>query len=253
MRHFVLSNQDELDKLSQNPNYEISEILPIGEILQVGVRPISNLTSPSMNSQVVTGAYVTGNQFQFVPFMNIYVTLHISAYARIEMDKAFRRNLSDNAHLLYTDTDSAMIKIKKDAPLDLKFGSGYREWKDELPQNALMKHYCALGPKSYAYTYEVEGSVSTAVKCKGFSLRRSKNISHFDMKSMVEARKKGKMLTQTVPQFNLRIEKKTRNIYNSFFYQTLSSDILKKCVLIPNYSATMPYGYSKSMLKKYSM
>ena len=168
------------------------------------------------------------------------------------MDKAFRRNLSENVRLLYTDTDSAMLKTKKDAPLDLKFGNGYREWKDELPRNAVMKKYCALGPKSYAYTYDVGGEEKTAVKCKGFSLKKSDALTHKDMETMVQARKEGNFSQRTIPQFNLRIDKKTRQIHNSFFFKTLSSDILKKRVVIPNNSATMPYGYTKRLALQYS-
>ena len=66
VKHFILSNQEELDKLSHNPNYEIQEILPIGEILQVAAKPTSNLSSPSLNTQVVTGAYVTGNPIRML-------------------------------------------------------------------------------------------------------------------------------------------------------------------------------------------
>ena len=114
------------------------------------------------------------------------------------MDKAFRRNLSEETRLLYTDTDSAMLEMKKDAPLDLKFGNGYREWKDELPKNACMKHYCALGPKSYAYTYDLYGSTFTSVKCKGFSLRKSNNLTHQDMSKMVQLRKSGEQSSSII-------------------------------------------------------
>lgn len=61
IKYFILQNQSELDKLSLDPDYEIVEVVPIGEILQVGAKPSSAFTSPSMNSQLVVGSYVTGN------------------------------------------------------------------------------------------------------------------------------------------------------------------------------------------------
>ena len=165
------------------------------------------------------------------------------------MDRAFRANVGRDVQILYTDTDSAMIRCKRESELQFKFGPGYREWKSELPQNAEMTSYCALGPKSYSYTYENDDGVHTTMKCKGFSLKRREDISHDEMQEMVQKRKEGEITQKTIPQFNLRIEKKSRKIFNSYFFKTLSSDILKKRVLIKGKSYTMPYGFSEEMLQ----
>lgn len=164
------------------------------------------------------------------------------------MDKAFRRNLGPDVDLLYTDTDSAMLKQKKNVSLDFNFGNGYRQWKSELPAGAEMISYCALGPKSYSYNYALNGCEHSTIKCKGFSLKKDNKISHDDMLKMVQKRKEGRVTKRTIPQFAIRIEKKSRKMYNTYFFKTLSSDILKKRVLLAKEARTLPFGYSQSML-----
>ena len=166
------------------------------------------------------------------------------------MDRAFRRNLDDRTDLLYTDTDSAILRQEKNKNLDFEFGNGYRQWKSENPDQAELKTYCALGPKSYSYSYNLNGCDYSSIKCKGFSLKNNSGISHEEMMNMVTERKTGQITSKTLPQFVIRIEKKSRKLYNSYFFKTLSSDILKKRVLVSNEPYTMPYGYTSRMLQE---
>lgn len=62
-------------------------------------------------------------------------------------------------------------------------------------------------------------------------------------------REKGEFSSTAVPQFNIRVEKNTRQLYNAFTIKKLSSDILSKRVLIENMAETLPFGYTKEMLE----
>ena len=60
LKYYILSTQDELNKLVGREDVELKEILPLGEIIQVGTQVKKTHTKPNQTSQVVVGAYVTG-------------------------------------------------------------------------------------------------------------------------------------------------------------------------------------------------
>ena len=178
------------------------------------------------------------------------VGAYVTAYARIEMDKAFQKILTKDSVLLYTDTDSVLVKLRKGKKLALPEGSSYREWKNELPKNSKIIDYYALGPKSYSYRYQVNDEVFSSIKCKGFCLKRKQDLDHNDINAMVKRRKRGEMSKKTIPQFRLNINKKSRKMNNTYFFKSLSSDILKKRSLQENSNVTMPFGFTQKLLNR---
>lgn len=106
-----------------------------------------------------------------------------------------------------------------------------------------------LGTKSYCYSYRHKGKQHQTVKCKGFSLYGNNYVTTETIKNMVLNREKGVTSTTAVPQFNIRIEKNSRKLYNAYTVKKLSSDILSKRVLIENRAETLPFGYTAEMLE----
>ena len=77
LKYYILSTQDELNSLFGREDLEITEVLPLGEIVQVGTRVKSTHTKPNQTSQVVIGSYVTGKikTFYTISFTEILAIL----------------------------------------------------------------------------------------------------------------------------------------------------------------------------------
>ena len=229
LRYYTITTQQDLDSLYNDPYNEISELINIGNILQVGIKPKLSMTTPNRNTNVIIGAYVT-------------------SYARIEMHKHLNPLLKQGIQLLYSDTDSALLKLRKNQNLTLPMGNSYGEWKDEVPTGSKITHYYALGPKSYCYRYVTpENKIKNVIKCKGFSLGNPKFMSLSDMENMVKEKLQSKETQIVIPQFQIRTEKKSRRLFNAYIVKTLSSDILRKRSLDKKSGRTFPLGFSEEL------
>lgn len=58
--HRIVSSQSELDSIFNIFEDDIVEIIPMGPVLQVGLRKKTSHVKPNMTAQVVIGSYVTG-------------------------------------------------------------------------------------------------------------------------------------------------------------------------------------------------
>jgi hypothetical protein len=116
------------------------------------------------------------------PFSNIYVAALTTAYARIALYNAMA-TLDDPKRVLYCDTDS-IIYSHEEGQNDLKTGDLLGELTDELDGGHITE-LVSPGPKNYGYTVKnADGTESTELKIKGFSLKKSSTAALLNYQSM---------------------------------------------------------------------
>ena len=85
-RKLLINNEDELERVLHDANYETFELMPISqEIVQVQVKKNKGYERIGLRTNIIIGSYVT-------------------SLARTEMFKAMMKLDKDNIKLFYTDT-----------------------------------------------------------------------------------------------------------------------------------------------------
>uniref|UniRef100_V5GNI6 DNA-directed DNA polymerase n=1 Tax=Anoplophora glabripennis TaxID=217634 RepID=V5GNI6_ANOGL len=166
-----------------------------------------------------------------------------------------KRNYKDNASLLYTDTDSLIIKIYTDNFYEFiksnprifdtsnykegnKFGipvtaSVLGNMKDEFPSDPIIEFY-GTGAKAYYVK-----SVNTEVK-KAKGIKKSvikKNLTVEDYKKIVE---QGGIIFRKMTSFRSELH----NIYTEIKNKVALSYFDDKRFIIPNTTRSLPWGHN---------
>jgi hypothetical protein len=188
---------------------------------------------------------------------NCVIAAHVTAFARIEMDKAIRLLISCGIKVLYTDTDSIIFVLKEGQKNPLEEGQCFNQFKNELSGCTILSFY-TLGPKIYQITYKIiaTGEIKTDTKVKGFFLKskKGKEIIHDKLFSeYVEGYLKGEDLSSKVGQFQLQTLAK-RTLKSVISQKILTNYGFNKRVSFRgdiNSIQTLPYGYDEEMYSKH--
>jgi hypothetical protein len=184
---------------------------------------------------------------------NCVIAAHVTAYARIEMDKAIRLLLRHGISILYTDTDSIIFILKQNQKNPLSVGNCFNQFKDEIPNATILSFY-TLGPKIYQITYQnnVTKEIKTDTKVKGFFLKskKGKEIIHDKIfANYVEQYLRGEDVSAKVGQFQLKTLPK-RKLKSVLSQKVLTNFGFNKRVAFRgeiNSMQTLPYGYNLTM------
>ena len=233
-----LSNQEDLDRLFYDVSHELVDVTPVSDyVVQARVKRRTGYNHANMKGSVILGSYVT-------------------SAARIDMYKWFKVCLDHGATLYYTDTDSMILSMKKDQTLPLPFGNAYGEFKHEVTGN--IKYFYSLGPKNYSMLIEnPDGSNYHITKARGFFLKNDlaakevnlQTFKHF-IEQLLEQEQK---VVRHVPQFRIRCEKSSRQLFSELSVKKFANDTYNKRVFFTGdqYTMfTMPYGYTQNMLDR---
>lgn len=120
----------------------------------------------------------------------------------------------------------------------------------------------SLGPKNYSLTYRhcQTGEVQEIVKVRGFSLKSQVTkdlISAQLMKTYIDALLKKEEKGLHIPQWQIRIDPETRELYTSISGKKFNNCDLTKRVICPQPAdgsasriyVTLPYGFTAEMKK----
>jgi hypothetical protein len=184
---------------------------------------------------------------------NCIIAAHVTAFARIEMDKAIRTLLRAGISILYTDTDSIIFSIDEDQINPLEEGPCFHQFKNEIPDGEIISFY-TLGPKIYQITYRnlKTGDLKTETKVKGFFLKskKGKEIIHDQIFSTyVTNFLEGGEMSSKVGQFQLKTTEK-RQLKSVISQKVLTNFGFNKRVALRgevNSFQTLPYGYTSAM------
>jgi hypothetical protein len=184
---------------------------------------------------------------------NCVIAAHVTAFARIEMDKAIRLLIQHGISVLYTDTDSIIFSLSEGQKNPLPEGPCFNQFKDELPFCEILSFY-SLGPKIYQITYMDNNTlkVKTATKVKGFYLKskKGKEIIHDALfATYVDNYLKNIDMSSKVGQFQLKTLKK-RKLKSVISQKVLTNYGFNKRVAFRgaiNSIQTLPYGFTMSM------
>jgi hypothetical protein len=187
---------------------------------------------------------------------NCVIAGHVTAYARIEMDKAIRRLLALGISVLYTDTDSIIFSCDEDQSIPLEEGACFNQFKNEIPDGEIVSFY-TLGPKIYQITYRnfKTGDIKTDTKVKGFFLKskKGKEIIHDRIFSTyVTNYICGVEMSSKVGQFQIKTTEK-RQLKSLISQKMLTNFGYNKRVAFRgevNSVKTLPYGYTETMFKE---
>jgi hypothetical protein len=142
---------EELYKIIEDESIEILKAKPLKH----------NLASVIHKKKDVSLVDISNNR-------NIYIAAITTAWARIElynyMDKL---STQSNSQVLYCDTDSIIYNTRSLPSKSLELGPYLGNLTNELKINEHITSYVSAGPKSYAYTTNLNNS---CIKIKGFTL-----------------------------------------------------------------------------------
>ena len=170
------------------------------------------------------------------------------------MYKYFKICKDAGIQLYYTDTDSGIFCRPHHVPLPLPIGGAYGEFKYEIEDD--IHGFFSLGPKNYCLLLKDKNeNMTQVVKARGFFLKdkwasNEVNADTFQifLRNFIVDKKSSRRL---VPQFHIRCEKRTKNIFTELGLKIFRNDTFNKRVAFTGASAsslTLPYGYDHSMI-----
>ena len=139
--------------------------------------------------------------------------------------------------------------------IPVPIGNAYGEWKHEVNGEILAFH--SLGPKNYCLVVrEEDGSLTTSTKARGFFLKDKISSAEVNARSLAALVHsfvvEGEARCKVVPQFNIRIEGKTKQLYSELGLKMFRNNVYNKRVAFTGnmHSVfTLPFGYSDEMLQ----
>jgi hypothetical protein len=231
----TVSSQKELDELFWKEGTKVCDWISMSPyVVEVSTEAEKGYNKPNVNG-------------------NCIISAHVTAYARIEMDKAIRKLLDAGISVLYTDTDSIIFSIRKGQQIPLVEGPCFHQFKNEIPDGEILSFY-TLGPKIYQITYRnIETNlVKTSTKVKGFFLqsKKGKEIIHDNIFSdYVSSFLQGEQMSSKVGQFQIKTSEK-RRLKSIISQKMLTNFGFNKRVAfrgVINSRQTLPYGYTNLM------
>ena len=149
-----------------------------------------------------------------------------------------------------------ILKMPTGVDIPVPFGNAYGEFKHEV--NGEILEYHSLGPKNYCLlVQEKNGHTYQITKARGFFLKdkwSSQEINRNTFCNLLEdLLEKETETRRLVPQFNIKIEKKTKELFSQLTLKTFRNNVYnKRNAFTGNMKSnfTMPYGYNEEMLKR---
>lgn len=188
-------------------------------------------------------------------FKIVYETA-VKYYTRVrDLARAHTRSYTLN-YFLISDTDSLILSAPDDLELPVPIGNAYGEWKHEVSGDIQAFH--SLGPKNYCLVVkEKDGTLTSSTKARGFFIKdklSSKEVNAETLAALVhDYLEHDRSRCKVVPQFNIRIEGKTKRLYSETSLKVFRNDIYNKRVAFrgSRFSpVSLPFGYSATMLKR---
>ena len=233
-----VSNQDDLDRLFYDVSTELVDVTPVSDyVVQARIKRRAGYNKANTKGSVVLGS-------------------HVTSAARIAMHKWFEICIQHGATLYYTDTDSIVLSMKKDKSLPLPFGNAYGQFKHEV--NGKIRYFYSLGPKNYCMLIQrSDGSTYHITKARGFFLRNDLAANEVNMQTFQhfidQLLQHEQKAVRHVPQFRIRTEKHTRQVFSELSVKKFANDTYNKRVFFTGDNSTMftmPYGYTQNMLQR---
>lgn len=149
-----------------------------------------------------------------------------------------------------------IIKIANNVEIPVPFGNAYGEFKHEVDGEIL--EFYSLGPKNYCLLVrDKKGETYQITKARGFFIKDKWSSEEINLAAfqqlLDDLLEKETETRRLVPQFNIRIEKNTKQLFSQLSLKTFRNNVYNKrnafCGDMKS-NFTMPYGYTENMLKK---
>lgn len=237
----IVNTQQRLVSLLTNPQYEISDILPVNdEVIYVSSRLREEAVVPSPLTNVIIAAYTTAQ-----------ARLKLYEY----LEKLDRR-------VLYYDTDSCIYVSTGNPheyePLTGNFLGDMTNELESYGRDSFIESFVSGGPKFYAYVVRTsDGHTHEVCKVKGITLNfeNSRLVNFNSIREILLQRERdaqegetgGNEENEVTPETSINLRFKA--IRRTAFHEIITRDETKICapVLLKrrfiNNRCSLPYGY----------
>ena len=238
-------NTKEKHKLCSNIS-EFQNLLQISEVVDFD----------SVTDKYLDVSYKTKNLQGSNPFSNLAIGIHILSYSRIIMDQriALLKNTFKSAKVFMQNVDCIAFSVNSEEDiLSFKYLDNDRIgfFKSDIQDLGEILSFHALSPHFYNICYvNKSGQEKNLSKVCGFSLKNALNSNLLNQelfKHFIYEALDGKKTTVSSTQVRHFSNKETNELKKKIVEYQLRNTLVKKRVV--KGLSTLPFGYTKKMLK----
>ena len=179
---------------------------------------------------------------------NMCVNATVTSLSRIYIDKALRKLQENGAELIYSDTDSVIFSIDKDAKVDIPYHpTQFLSFASEIPEDEEIQVVCCMGAKNYSYETRnivTKEPVRRVTKVRGLTLRGEAK-DKMDINKMlhfVEKLQQNEKAFEGIPQVRIQINAVTKTLSPKEVVKMYTNFSNKKRYYMGEGTNFWPYG-----------